>query len=414
MAKKANSSNHCSFCGRSEQEVNLLISGMTGFICDMCTEQAHEIVNDSFQSNAKTDIGLSLSSLPKPAQIKEFLDQYVIKQESAKRFLSVSVYNHYKRILQKNSKDDVEIEKSNIIMVGSTGTGKTLLARTIAKMLQVPFTIVDATVLTEAGYVGEDIESILTRLLQVADYNVASAERGIVFIDEIDKIARKSDNPSITRDVSGEGVQQGLLKLLEGSVVNVPPQGGRKHPEQRLIAINTKNILFICGGAFDGIEKKIAQRLNTRVVGYASGNQNSIIDRNNLMKYITPLDLKSFGLIPEIIGRLPVLTYLEPLDRNALLRILTEPKNSIIKQYQKLFEMDKIVLTFDTDAYEYIVDKAIEFKLGARGLRSIVEAIMIEAMFTLPSSEEKIKLHVTREYASHQLENSDMHHLRVA
>ncbi len=415
MAKKSNSNNHCSFCGRSEQEVNLLISGMTGFICDLCVEQAHEIVNDSFQSNKKSDIGLSLSTLPKPAQIKEFLDEFVIKQESAKRFLSVSVYNHYKRILQKNSKDDVEIEKSNIIMVGATGTGKTLLARTIAKMLQVPFTIVDATVLTEAGYVGEDIESILTRLLQVADYNVNAAERGIVFIDEIDKIARKSDNPSITRDVSGEGVQQGLLKLLEGSVVNVPPQGGRKHPEQRMIAVNTKNILFICGGAFDGIEKKIAQRLNTRVVGYAASNQTSVIDRNNLMKYITPLDLKSFGLIPEIIGRLPVLTYLEPLDRDALLRILVEPKNSIIKQYQKLFEMDNVTLTFDQDAYEYIVDKAIEFKLGARGLRSIVEAIMIEAMFTLPSSTlEKKKMHVTREYAAKQLENSDLHHLRVA
>ncbi len=415
MAKKSNSNNHCSFCGRSEQEVNLLISGMTGFICDLCVEQAHEIVNDSFQSNKKSDIGLSLSTLPKPAQIKEFLDEFVIKQESAKRFLSVSVYNHYKRILQKNSKDDVEIEKSNIIMVGATGTGKTLLARTIAKMLQVPFTIVDATVLTEAGYVGEDIESILTRLLQVADYNVNAAERGIVFIDEIDKIARKSDNPSITRDVSGEGVQQGLLKLLEGSVVNVPPQGGRKHPEQRMIAVNTKNILFICGGAFDGIEKKIAQRLNTRVVGYAASNQTSVIDRNNLMKYITPLDLKSFGLIPEIIGRLPVLTYLEPLDRDALLRILVEPKNSIIKQYQKLFEMDNITLSFDQESYGYIVDKAIEFKLGARGLRSIVEAIMIEAMFTLPSSTlEKKKMHVTREYAAKQLENSDLHHLRVA
>lgn len=415
MAKKTNSSNKCSFCGRSEQEVNLLISGMTGFICDLCAEQAHEIVNDSFQSNSKSDIGLSLSTLPKPLQIKEFLDQYVIKQDSAKRFLSVSVYNHYKRILQKNTKDDVEIEKSNIIMVGATGTGKTLLARTIAKLLQVPFTIVDATVLTEAGYVGEDIESILTRLLQVADYNVSAAERGIVFIDEIDKIARKSDNPSITRDVSGEGVQQGLLKLLEGSVVNVPPQGGRKHPEQRMIAVNTKNILFICGGAFDGIEKKIAQRLNTRVVGYAASNQSATIDRENMMKYITPLDLKSFGLIPEIIGRLPILTYLEPLDRDALLRILVEPKNSIVKQYQKLFEMDNVKLTFDQDAYEYIVDKAIEFKLGARGLRSIVEAIMIDAMFTLPSSSnEKIKMHVTREYARQQLEKSDLHHLKVA
>ena len=413
MAKKANSSNHCSFCGRSEQEVNLLISGMTGYICDMCTEQAHEIVNDSIKSNEKSDIGISFSSLPKPAQIKEFLDEYIIKQDNAKRFLSVAVYNHYKRILQKNVKDDVEIEKSNVIMVGATGTGKTLLAKTIAKMLQVPFTIVDATVLTEAGYVGEDIESILTRLLQVADYDVSAAERGIVFIDEIDKIARKSDNPSITRDVSGEGVQQGLLKLLEGSIVNVPPQGGRKHPDQKMVAVNTKNILFICGGAFDGIEKKIAQRLNTRVVGYAASQQNKNIDKENMLKYITPLDLKSFGLIPEIIGRLPILTYLEPLDREALLRILVEPKNSIIKQYQKLFSMDGVAITFDDGAYEFIVDKAIEFKLGARGLRSIVEAIMIDAMFTLPSADKK-KLHVTRNYAINQLEKSDLHHLRVA
>lgn len=413
MAKKANSSNHCSFCGRSEQEVNLLISGVTGYICDMCTEQAHEIVNDSFKSRGKSDVGITLSTLPKPTQIKDFLDQYIIKQDSAKKFLSVAVYNHYKRILQKNAKDEVEIEKSNIIMVGATGTGKTLLARTIAKMLQVPFTIVDATVLTEAGYVGEDIESILTRLLQVADYDVNAAERGIVFIDEIDKIARKSDNPSITRDVSGEGVQQGLLKLLEGSIVNVPPQGGRKHPEQRMIAVNTKNILFICGGAFDGIEKKIAHRLNTHVVGFAASQEKAIIDRDNMLKYITPLDLKSFGLIPEIIGRLPVLTYLEPLDRDSLLRILVEPKNSIIKQYQKLFSMDGVTLTFDQSTYEFIVDKAIEFKLGARGLRSIVEAIMIDAMFSLPSGDKK-KLHVTRKYAVEQLESSDIHHLRVA
>lgn len=413
MAKKANSSNHCSFCGRSEQEVNLLISGVTGYICDMCTEQAHEIVNDSFKSSGKSDVGITLSTLPKPTQIKDFLDQYIIKQNSAKKFLSVAVYNHYKRILQKNAKDEVEIEKSNIIMVGATGTGKTLLARTIAKMLQVPFTIVDATVLTEAGYVGEDIESILTRLLQVADYDVNAAERGIVFIDEIDKIARKSDNPSITRDVSGEGVQQGLLKLLEGSIVNVPPQGGRKHPEQRMIAVNTKNILFICGGAFDGIEKKIAHRLNSHVVGFAASQEKAIIDRDNMLKYITPLDLKSFGLIPEIIGRLPVLTYLEPLDRDSLLRILVEPKNSIIKQYQKLFSMDGVTLTFDQSTYEFIVDKAIEFKLGARGLRSIVEAIMIDAMFSLPSGDKK-KLHVTRKYAVEQLENSDIHHLRVA
>jgi len=413
MAKKANSSNHCSFCGRSENDVNLLISGISGYICDMCSEQAHEIVNETFKSSGKSAPDISLNSLPKPKQIKEFLDQYVIGQDSAKRFLSVSVYNHYKRILQKTVKDDVEIEKSNIIMVGATGTGKTLLARTIAKLLRVPFTIVDATVLTEAGYVGEDIESILTRLLQVADYDVASAERGIVFIDEIDKIARKSDNPSITRDVSGEGVQQGLLKLLEGSVVNVPPQGGRKHPEQRMIAVNTKNILFVCGGAFDGIEKKIANRLNTRVVGYAASGRTADIDRNNLLQYITPMDLKAFGLIPEIIGRLPILTYLEPLDRDALLRILTEPKNSIIKQYEKLFSMDGVTLTLDKDVYEYIVDKAIEFKLGARGLRSIVEAIMIDAMFSLPS-EDKKKLHVTREYAVKHFEKSDFRHLRVA
>ena len=413
MAKKANSSNHCSFCGRSENDVNLLISGISGYICDMCSEQAHEIVNETFKSSGKSAPDISLNSLPKPKQIKEFLDQYVIGQDSAKRFLSVSVYNHYKRILQKTVKDDVEIEKSNIIMVGATGTGKTLLARTIAKLLRVPFTIVDATVLTEAGYVGEDIESILTRLLQVADYDVAAAERGIVFIDEIDKIARKSDNPSITRDVSGEGVQQGLLKLLEGSVVNVPPQGGRKHPEQRMIAVNTKNILFVCGGAFDGIEKKIANRLNTRVVGYAASGRTADIDRNNLLQYITLMDLKAFGLIPEIIGRLPILTYLEPLDRDALLRILTEPKNSIIKQYEKLFSMDGVTLTLDKDVYEYIVDKAIEFKLGARGLRSIVEAIMIDAMFSLPS-EDKKKLHVTREYAVKHFEKSDFRHLRVA
>ncbi|SCM58922.1 ATP-dependent Clp protease ATP-binding subunit ClpX [Petrimonas mucosa] len=413
MAKKANSSNHCSFCGRSENDVNLLISGISGYICDMCSEQAHEIVNETFKSNGKSALDISLNSLPKPKQIKEFLDQYVIGQDNAKRFLSVSVYNHYKRILQKTMKDDVEIEKSNIIMVGATGTGKTLLARTIAKLLRVPFTIVDATVLTEAGYVGEDIESILTRLLQVADYDVAAAERGIVFIDEIDKIARKGDNPSITRDVSGEGVQQGLLKLLEGSVVNVPPQGGRKHPEQRMIAVNTKNILFICGGAFDGIEKKIASRLNTRVVGYAASGRNSDIDRNNLLKYVTPMDLKAFGLIPEIIGRLPILTYLDPLDRDALLRILTEPKNSIIKQYEKLFQMDGVTLTIEKEVYEYIVDKAIEFKLGARGLRSIVEAIMIDAMFNLPS-EEKKKLHVTLEYAVKHFEKSDFRHLRVA
>lgn len=413
MAKKANSSNHCSFCGRSENEVALLISGISGYICDICAEQAHEIVAESFKKSAGKSPDISLGSLPKPSAIKDFLDQYVIGQDNAKRFLSVSVYNHYKRILQKTVKDDVEIEKSNIIVVGATGTGKTLLARTIAKLLHVPFTIVDATVLTEAGYVGEDIESILTRLLQVADYDVAAAERGIVFIDEIDKIARKSDNPSITRDVSGEGVQQGLLKLLEGSIVNVPPQGGRKHPEQRMIPVDTKNILFICGGAFDGIDRKIAQRLNTRMVGYAASNNKETIDKDNLLKYITPMDLKSFGLIPEIIGRLPILTYLEPLDRDALLRILTEPKNSIIKQYEKLFEMDGVTLSFDKEAYEYIVDKAIEFKLGARGLRSIVEAIMIDAMFELPGNDKK-KLHVTRNYAAEHFDKSDLRHLKVA
>lgn len=413
MAKKNSNKNHCSFCGRPDSDVNLLIAGVTGHICDLCVEQAHGIVNDSVKNTGKSLPGFSLNKLPKPIEIKSFVDKYVIGQEDAKRYLSVAVYNHYKRLLQKDTKDDVEIEKSNIIMVGSTGTGKTLLARTIAKMLHVPLTIVDATVLTEAGYVGEDIESILTRLLQVADYDVATAERGIVFIDEIDKIARKSDNPSITRDVSGEGVQQGLLKLLEGSVINVPPQGGRKHPEQRMIAVDTKNILFICGGAFDGIEKKIAQRLNTRVVGYSASQNTAHIDRENLIQYITPLDLKSFGLIPEIIGRLPVLTYLNPLDKDALLRILTEPKNSIIKQYVKLFEMDKINLSFDKDVYEYIVDKAMEFKLGARGLRSIVEAIMMDSMFSMPS--EKIKdLHITRDFAMSKLQKSNIEKLRVA
>ena len=413
MAKKNPNKNNCSFCGRPDSEVNLLIAGVTGHICDLCVEQAHGIVNESVKNTGKSVPGFSLSTLPKPIEIKSFVDQYVIGQDDAKRYLSVAVYNHYKRLLQTDTKDDVEIEKSNIIMVGSTGTGKTLLARTIAKMLHVPLTIVDATVLTEAGYVGEDIESILTRLLQVADYDVAVAERGIVFIDEIDKIARKSDNPSITRDVSGEGVQQGLLKLLEGSIINVPPQGGRKHPDQKMIAVDTKNILFICGGAFDGIEKKIAQRLNTRVVGYSATQNTSHIDRKNLMQYITPLDLKSFGLIPEIIGRLPVLTYLNPLDKDALLRILTEPKNSITKQYIKLFEMDHIKLTFDEDVYEYIVDKALEFKLGARGLRSIVEAIMMDSMFSMPSEKDK-ELHITYDFAVSKLQKSNIEKLKVA
>lgn len=408
-----NSKRRCSFCGRTEDEVGFLITGVNGCICDSCAEQAHEIVKEAMHHQGQGPTDLNLSELPKPKDIKEFLDQYVIGQDDAKRYLAVAVYNHYKRLLQPKDKNDVEIEKSNIIMVGSTGTGKTLLARTIAKLLHVPFTIVDATVLTEAGYVGEDIESILTRLLQVADYNVEEAERGIVFIDEIDKIARKGDNPSITRDVSGEGVQQGLLKLLEGSVVNVPPQGGRKHPDQKMIPVNTKNILFICGGAFDGIEKKIAQRLNTHVVGYSAVRNTATIDKSNMMQYIAPQDLKSFGLIPEIIGRLPVLTYLNPLDRAALRSILTEPKNSIIKQYIKLFEMDNVKLTFEDAVFEYIVDKAVEYKLGARGLRSIVETIMMDAMFEIPS-EQKGHFVVTLDYAKRQLEKANMARLQSA
>ena len=408
-----NSKRRCSFCGRTEDEVGFLITGVNGCICDSCAEQAHEIVKEAMHHQGQGQTDLNLSELPKPKDIKEFLDQYVIGQDDAKRYLAVAVYNHYKRLLQPKDKNDVEIEKSNIIMVGSTGTGKTLLARTIAKLLHVPFTIVDATVLTEAGYVGEDIESILTRLLQVADYNVEEAERGIVFIDEIDKIARKGDNPSITRDVSGEGVQQGLLKLLEGSVVNVPPQGGRKHPDQKMIPVNTKNILFICGGAFDGIERKIAQRLNTNVVGYSAAKEAVKIDRGNLMRYIAPQDLKSFGLIPEIIGRLPVLTYLNPLDRMALRNILTEPKNSIIKQYVKLFEMDGVKLEFEPEVFEYIVDKAVEYKLGARGLRSIVETIMMDVMFEIPS-EDKKEYKVTLDYAKMQLEKANMARLQTA
>ena len=410
--KTSRNKRRCSFCGRSESEVGFLITGMNGFICDSCVQQAHEIIQEVQRESVDKD-SLDLKELPKPKEIKEFLDQYVIGQDDAKRYLSVAVYNHYKRLLQQPGKDDVEIEKSNIIMVGSTGTGKTLLARTIAKLLKVPFTIVDATVLTEAGYVGEDIESLLTRLLQVADYNVAEAEKGIVFIDEIDKIARKGDNPSITRDVSGEGVQQGLLKLLEGSVVNVPPQGGRKHPDQKMIAVNTKNILFICGGAFDGIERKIAQRLNTNVVGYGAQKETVKLDRKNMMQYIAPQDLKSFGLIPEIIGRLPILPYLNPLDREALRNILTEPKNSIIKQYIKLFEMDGIKLTFAPEVYEFVVDKAMEYKLGARGLRSIVETIMMDVMFDLPSQEIK-KYEVTLDFAKQQMEKTNLSRLQNA
>lgn len=405
MAKKIQE-DHCSFCGRGASSVKLLISGVDGFICNECVEQAQRIVAEQLsrsKSRAKTE---KLGSLPTPREIKEYLDNYVIGQDAAKKYLSVAVYNHYKRIKQDpKNQDGVEIEKSNIIMVGSTGTGKTLLARTIARLLKVPFTIVDATVFTEAGYVGEDVESILSRLLQEADFDLEKTQRGIVFIDEIDKIARKSDNPSITRDVSGEGVQQGLLKLLEGSIVNVPPKGGRKHPDQDYVHVDTRNILFICGGAFDGIEKKIAQRLNTHTVGYNSVQNLKKIDPNDLMQYVEPQDLKSFGLIPEIIGRLPVLTYLNPLDKVALRNILTEPKNSIIKQYVRLFEMDGVKLTFDIEALDYIVDKAVEYKLGARGLRSIVETIMIDAMFDAPSSKEK-EFTVTKEYARSQFEKS--------
>jgi len=402
----------CSFCGREKKDTNLLIAGISGHICDRCIEQAYSIVQEELGAQGEFD--MEQIKLLKPSEIKKFLDLYVIGQEEAKKYIAVAVYNHYKRLMQQDSKDEVEIEKSNIVLVGETGTGKTLLARTIARLLHVPFTIVDATVLTEAGYVGEDIESVLTRLLQVADYNVEAAEKGIVFIDEIDKIARKSDNPSITRDVSGEGVQQGLLKLLEGSIINVPPQGGRKHPDQKMIPVNTRNILFICGGAFDGIESKIAQRMNTQVVGYNAAKKADHVEKDNLLQYVAPQDLKSFGMIPEIIGRLPVLTYLDPLSEEALRRILTEPKNAIIKQYEKLFEMDGIKLSWDKKVLDYIVQKALEFKLGARGLRSICEAIMMDAMFELPSKEDTSEMTVGIKYAREKLEKTNLKRLKAA
>ena len=413
MSKHNSQEEHCAFCGRPASQVDMLIHGTDACICSDCAERAKEIVDTSLRSARAQSVEADFGELPKPKDIKAYLDQYIIGQDDAKKYLSVAVYNHYKRLLSQQDEaadDNVEIEKSNIVMVGSTGTGKTLLARTIAKLLKVPFTIVDATVFTQAGYVGEDVESILSRLLQVADYDVARAERGIVFIDEIDKIARKGDNPSITRDVSGEGVQQSMLKLLEGSIVNVPPKGGRKHPDQDYIQVDTHNILFICGGAFDGIEKKIAQRLNTHTVGYDSVQNKQKIDTSDLMQYVEPQDLKSFGLIPEIIGRLPVLTYLNPLDRKALRNILTEPKNSITKQYIKLFALDGIKLTFEPEVLDYVVDKAVEYKLGARGLRSIVESIMTEAMFEAPSDNCK-EFTVTVDYARKQLEKTDrLHH----
>ncbi|MFN9596022.1 MAG: ATP-dependent Clp protease ATP-binding subunit ClpX [Bacteroidota bacterium] len=412
---KQNKEIKCSFCGRDKSATNVLIAGMSGHICDQCITQAQQIVNEEKTEQLNASFTTNLN-LVKPVEIKRFLDEYVIGQDEAKKVISVAVYNHYKRLLHRSrSRDEVEIEKSNIILVGETGTGKTLLARTIARMLKVPFCIADATVLTEAGYVGEDVESILSRLLQAADYDVAAAERGIVYIDELDKIARKSDNPSITRDVSGEGVQQGLLKLLENTVVNVPPQGGRKHPEQKMISVSTQNILFICGGAFDGLDRIIGRRLQTSAIGYSAGKEMAAVDRNNMIQYVSPVDLKSFGLIPELIGRLPVVSFLQPLDKDTLRSILTVPKNALVRQYEKLFEMENVKIVFDDDVLDYIVEMAIEYKLGARGLRSICEVIMLDLMFDTPELKGKdSELRITLDYATEKVTKSSISKLKVA